>query len=119
MKTQFAAATAVLLGASLITAPGAFATPGDTVEYTVTSDAPLKFVSYYDAAGTLVTVADQPAPWSVSFTSKDASSSAAFSVSANPTGQKTTCTITVNGSVKDTQTKTGSGDANTVTCITG
>ncbi|OJZ73563.1 hypothetical protein BRW65_13110 [Mycobacterium paraffinicum] len=116
MKTQFAAASAVLVLASLITAPGAVAAPGDAVVYTVTSDAPLAAVSYIDATGTLQMVTNQPVPWSISFTSKDASPAAVLTVAANPTGQKTTCTITVNGTVKDAKSTTGTGEAGLAQC---
>jgi hypothetical protein len=117
MTTQLAAASALLVGTSLMIAPGAIAAPGDAVEYTVTSDAPLSVVTYYDATGTLQTLTNQAVPWSVSFISKDASPTALLSVAANPTGQKTTCTITVNGTVKDTKSKTGAGEDNIVQCI--
>jgi hypothetical protein len=74
MKTQFAAASALLvMGASLITAPFAGAALGDAVVNTVTSDAPLGAVSYYDATGTMQILTNQAVPWSVSFTNKDPS----------------------------------------------
>ncbi|WP_142281904.1 MmpS family transport accessory protein [Mycobacterium sp. IEC1808] len=117
MKSLFALALALSVVASLTMAPVAAGAPGDAVVYTVTSDAPLAAVSYYDATGVLQILNNQPVPWSVSFTSKDTSPSAVLSVAANPTGQKTTCTITVNGTVKDTQSKTGAGEANLVQCI--
>ncbi|OBH86044.1 hypothetical protein A5681_16260 [Mycobacterium scrofulaceum] len=97
-------------------APGALAAPGDAVVYTVTSDAPLAAVSYIDATGTLQTLTSQQVPWSISFTSKDSSPTAVLTVAANPTGQKTTCTITVNGTVKDTKSTTGSGEAGLAQC---
>ncbi|WP_156772124.1 MmpS family transport accessory protein [Mycobacterium sp. 1245805.9] len=117
MKARFALAPALSVGVLLTAAPVAAGAPGDVVVYTVTSDAPLAAVSYYDATGVLQVLNNQPVPWSVSFTSKDTSPSAVLSVAANPTGQKTTCTITVNGTVKDTQSKTESGEANLVQCI--
>ncbi|OBI30142.1 hypothetical protein A5709_26190 [Mycobacterium sp. E1386] len=116
MKAQFSAVSALLVSASLMTAPGAVAAPGDAVVYTVTSDAPLAAVSYIDATGQMQIVTNQPVPWSLSFTSKDTSSPAVLTVAANPTGQKTTCTITVNGSVKDTKTTTGTGEAGLAQC---
>lgn len=116
MKTQFTVASAAFLSASLMTAPGALAAPGDAVVYTVTSDAPLAAVSYIDATGTLQTLTNQQVPWSISFTSKDTSSPAVLTVAANPTGQKTTCTITVNGTVKDTKSTTGTGEAGLAQC---
>jgi Mycobacterium membrane protein len=117
-KTQFAAAAALLAGASLITAPDAATAVGDAVVYTVTSDAPLSVVTYYDATGVLQTLTNQPVPWSFSFTNKDASPTSMLVVTANPSGQKTTCTLSVNGTVKDTQSKTGAGEANMVQCST-
>ncbi|WP_102417014.1 MmpS family transport accessory protein [Mycobacterium sp. 4858] len=116
MKTPFAAASAAFVSAALTTAPAAFAAPGDAVVYTVTSDAPLAAVSYIDATGVLQTLTNQPVPWSISFTSKDASPTAVLTVAANPTGQKTTCTITVNGAVKDTKSTTGTGEAGLAQC---
>jgi Mycobacterium membrane protein len=61
---------------------------------------------------------NQPVPWSFSFTNKDASPTSMLVVTANPTGQKTTCTVSVNGTVKDTQSKTGAGEDNMVQCST-
>ncbi len=60
----------------------------------------------------------QPVPWSFSFTNKDASPTSMLVVTANPTGQKTTCMVSVNGTVKDTQSKTGAGEDNMVQCST-
>ncbi|WAC93119.1 MmpS family transport accessory protein [Mycobacterium sp. Aquia_213] len=117
-RTQFAAAAALAVGAALITAPASVAAVGDAVVYTVTSDAPLAVVSYYDATGVLQRVTNQPVPWSLSFTNKDASPTSLLVVTANPTGQKTTCTVSVNGTVKDTQSKTGAGEDNMVQCST-
>jgi hypothetical protein len=118
-RTQFAAAGALLaLGTSLTSAPSAVAAVGDAVVYTVTSDAPLAGVSYYDATGTLQVLNNQPAPWSMSITNKDASPTSMLVVSAVPTGQKTTCTLSVNGVVKDTQSSTGAGDKSSVQCST-
>jgi MmpS family membrane protein len=117
-RTQFAAAAALVVGASLITAPGAVAAVGDAVAYTVTSDAPLAVVTYYDATGVMQRLTNQPVPWSFSFTNKDASTTSMLVVTANPTGQKTTCTVSVNGTVKDTQSKTGAGEDNMVQCST-
>ena len=51
MIMRFAAATALLMGASLTTATAAAADPGDTVTYTVSSDGPLVSVSYYGVSG--------------------------------------------------------------------
>jgi len=116
MKTQLAGASALLVGASLVTAPGAVANPGDAVTYTVTSDAPLAGISYYDATGALQVLANQPAPWTMSFTSKDASPTAVLVVSAVPTGTQTTCTLSIGGTVKDTKSSTGSGEKSQVSC---
>jgi Mycobacterium membrane protein len=115
-RTQFAAAAALLAGASLITAPGAQAAPGDAVVYTVTSDAPLAAISYSDATGTTQVLPNQAAPWTLSFTSKDTSATPMLALTAIPTGQQTTCTISVNGTVKDTQSKTGTGEKAQVIC---
>ncbi len=117
MTKKLAVVPALVVAASLTTAPAASASPGDAVVYTVTSDAPLAVVTYYDATGVLQTLTNQPVPWSVSFTNKDSSPTALLSVSANPTGHETTCTISVNGTVKDTKSKTGAGDDNIVQCI--
>jgi MmpS family membrane protein len=117
-RTQFAVAATLVVGASLITAPGTAAAVGDAVAYTVTSDAPLAVVTYYDATGVMQRVTNQPVPWSFSFTNKDASATSMLVVTANPTGQKTTCTVSVNGTVKDTQSKTGAGEDNMVQCST-
>ncbi len=117
-RTQFAAAAALVVGASLIAAPVAAAAVGDSVVYTVTSDAPLAVVTYYDAAGVMQRLTNQPVPWSFSFTNKDASPTSMLVVTANPTGQKTTCTVSVNGTVKDTKSGTGAGEDNMVQCST-
>jgi Mycobacterium membrane protein len=117
-RAQFAGAAALAMGASLITAPAAVAAVGDAVVYTVTSDAPLAVVTYYDAAGVMQRATSQPVPWSFSFINKDASPTSMLVVTANPTGQKTTCTVSVNGTVKDTQSKTGAGEDNMVQCST-
>ncbi|CQD18516.1 putative membrane protein MmpS [Mycobacterium lentiflavum] len=117
-RTRFAAAAALVVGVSLSTAPGAVAAVGDAVVYTVTSDAPLAVVTYYDAAGVMQRLTNQPVPWSFSFTNKDASPTSMFVVTANPTGQKTACTVSVNGTVKDTKSGTGAGEDNMVQCST-
>jgi hypothetical protein len=116
-RTQFAAAAALLVvGASLTIAPCAGAAVGDAVVYTVTSDAPLAAISYADAAGVTQVLPNQPSPWTLSFTSKDSSPSAMFIVTAVPTGKQTSCQISVNGTVKDTKSSTGSGDSAQVIC---
>jgi hypothetical protein len=103
MKTRFAAAAAVLPAAALLlTAPGAEAAVGDTVVYTVTSDGPLASVLYDDATtGQTVTLTDQTAPWSLTFTVKNASQM--LSVTASTKAKSASCQISVNGTVKDTQ----------------
>ena len=106
------------MGASLITAPVAAAALGDSVMYTVTSDAPLAVVTYYDATGVMQRLTSQAVPWSFSFTNKDASPTSMLVVTANPTGQKSTCTVSVNGTVKDTKSGTGAGEDNMVQCST-
>jgi hypothetical protein len=113
-STQYLAG-ALLVGASLATAPGAWAAPGDKVTYTVTSDGPLASVAYSDETGTTQALPSQPSPWSISFTSKDASSGP-LTVAAVPTGQQTTCQISVNGTVKDTKSGTGTGEKGMVQC---
>ncbi|MGB9307820.1 MAG: MmpS family transport accessory protein [Mycobacterium sp.] len=119
-RTQFAAAAALLaVGASLATAPDAGAASGDAVVYTVTSDAPLGAISYGDATGATQVLTNQPSPWSLSFTSKDSSPGAMFVVTAIPTGKQTTCQISVNGTVKDTKSSTGSGESAQVICFVG
>jgi hypothetical protein len=116
-RKQFAAAVAVLfVGASLTTAPGAGAASGDAVVYTVTSDAPLSAISYSDAAGVTQVLPNQPSPWTLSFTSKDSSPGAMLVVTAVPTGKQTSCQISVNGTVKDTKSSTGSGESAQVIC---
>ena len=118
-RTQLLAAGALLaVGTSLTTVPSAVAAVGDAVVYTVTSDAPLAGVSYYDATGTLQVLNNQAAPWSMSITNKDPSPTSMLVVSAVPTGQKTTCTLSVNGTVKDTQSSTGAGEKSSVQCST-
>lgn len=117
-RTQFAAAAAIVVGSSLINVPGAVAAVGDAVVYTVASDAPLAVVTYYDATGVMQRLTNQPVPWSFSFTNKDASPTSMLVVTANPTGQKTTCTVSVNGTVKDTKSGTGAGEDNMVQCST-
>jgi hypothetical protein len=102
MKAQFAVATALSVGTSLITAPGAGAAVGDSVIYTVTSDGPLAKVLYEDATtGQTVTLTDKTAPWSLTFTVENASQM--LSVTASTKGQSASCQISVNGTVKDTQ----------------
>jgi Mycobacterium membrane protein len=116
-RTQFAAAAALLIvGASLTTAPGAGAAVGDAVVYTVTSDAPLSAISYSDATGVTQVLPNQPSPWTLSFTSKDSSPGAMLVVTAVPTGKQTSCQISVNGTVKETKSSTGSGDSAQVIC---
>ena len=39
-------------------------------------------------------------------------------VTARPTGQQTTCTVSVNGTVKDTKSSTGAGENSMVQCST-
>ena len=118
VTTKFAAAGALLVGAALITAPGAHAASGDAVVYTVTSDGPLAAISYSDATGTTQVLPNQTSPWTLSFTSKDTSSTPLLIVTAVPTGKQTTCTISVNGTVKDTKSTTGSGESAQVICNT-
>ncbi len=117
MKIQFAVAAALLAGASLATAPGAGAAVGDTVTYTVTSDGPLAKVLYDDAAtGQSTTLTDQTAPWSLTFTVKNASQ--LLSITASTKGQPASCQISVNGTVKDAKSSTppSGGDAPYVQC---
>jgi hypothetical protein len=116
--TKFAGAGALLVGAALMTGPGAQAASGDAVVYTVTSDGPLAAISWADATGTTQVLPNQTSPWSLSFTSKDTSSTPLLLVSAVPTGKQTTCTISVNGTVKDTKSTTGTGEAAQVICNT-
>jgi hypothetical protein len=111
-----ATAAALLLGAALISVPNAQAAPGDAVVYTVTSDAPLAAISYADAAGTMQSLGNQSSPWTMSFTSKDTSATPALALSAIPTGQQTTCQISINGTVKDKVSGTGTGEKGQVTC---
>jgi hypothetical protein len=105
-RTQFAVAGALLLGASLITAPDAVADPVNTFTYTVSSDAALQDVSYTDAASNLQIVNSSPSPWSLTFT-KPAGVGAALSVGGTTTGQQVSCQISINGSVKDQKSRTG------------
>ena len=91
---------------------------GDAVVYTVTSDAPLAVVTYYDATGVMQRLTSQPVPWSFSFTNKDASPTSMLVVTAVPTGQKTTCQVSVNGTVKDTKSSAGAGENSMVQCST-
>jgi hypothetical protein len=117
MKARFAVAAALSVGASLLTAPGAGAAVGDTVVYTVNSDGPLARVLYDDATtGQTVTLTDQPAPWSLTFTVKNASQM--LSVTASTKGQSSSCQISVNGTVKDTKSSTpgSAGDPPLVQC---
>jgi len=116
MNRTFAVAGALLVGASLIAAPGAQAASGDSVVYTVTSDGPLAAISYADATGTTQALSNQSSPWTLSFTSKDTSATPVLALSAVPTGQSTTCEISVNGTVKDKVSGTGTGEKGQVTC---
>jgi hypothetical protein len=70
MMTRFAAAAALLLAASLMTATASGAEPGDTVTYNVDADGPLMLVSYHDEMDNLQQLTNQLAPWSTSFTSE-------------------------------------------------
>jgi hypothetical protein len=107
IRTRFAAASALLVGASLITAPGA-AAAGDTVVYTVTSDAPLSDVSYTDGDSNLQIVSNTPSPWSVTFTVvPQPGKTQLLSVTGNTTGKQASCQISINGSVKNEQSNTG------------
>jgi hypothetical protein len=117
MGSRQIAAGALLVGASLMAAPGAWAAPGDKVTYTVTSDGPLASVAYTDEAGTTQALPNQPSPWTISFTNKDPSGGL-LTVAAVPTGQQTTCQISVNGTVKDTKSSTGTGEKGMVQCYT-
>jgi len=117
-RTQFAVGAALLVGALLVTAPGAGAAPGAAIVYTVTSDAPLASVVYSDATGATQKLTNQPAPWSVSFASQDPDPNATLTLVARPTGQQTTCTISVNGTVKETKSSTGAGEDHMVMCGT-
>ncbi len=107
IRTQFAAASALLAGAALITAPGA-AAAGDSVVYTVTSDGPLSDVSYFDADSNLQIVTNPPTPWSVTFTVvPQTGKTQMLTVTGNTTGTKASCQISINGSVKDQQSNSG------------
>jgi hypothetical protein len=117
-RTQFAVGAALPVGALLVTAPGAGAAPGAASVYTVTSDAPLTAVAYSDATGATQKLTNQPAPWTISFTSQDPDPNATLVLTARPTGQQTTCTISVNGTVNDTKSSTGAGDDHMVMCGT-
>ncbi|MFZ0905210.1 MAG: MmpS family transport accessory protein [Mycobacterium sp.] len=105
MTARFATATGLLVGASLTTAAAAAADPGDTVTYTVSSDAPLVSVSYYDEMDNMRQVADQPASWSTTFTSE--ATSGLFAVDAQTTGEEVHCQITINGEVRDQKSAVG------------
>lgn len=118
VRKLFTAVAALGLGASLVIAPGAVAAVGDAIVYTVTSDAPIAGLSYYDATGTMQVLSNQPVPWSLSFTNKDASPTSMLVVTATPTGHQTTCTVSVNGTVKDTKASTGAGENSMVQCST-
>lgn len=105
MITRFAAATALLVGASLTTATVAVANPGDTVTYTVNSDGPLVLVSYYDEMDNLRQVTDQPANWSTTFTSE--ATNGLFGVDAQTSGEEVSCQIAINGEVRDQKSAVG------------
>ncbi len=86
------------MAASLIAAPEAIARPGDTVTYTVNSDAPLKSVEYSDATGQIQVLRDAPANWSTSFTSSTPTPSL-YVVAAQTSGTQASCEIMINGNV--------------------
>jgi hypothetical protein len=105
MTARFATATGLLVGASLTTAAGAVADPGDTVTYTVTSDGPLVSVSFYDEMDNMRQVIDQPANWSITFTSE--ATSGLFAVDAQTSGKAVYCQVTINGQVRDQKSAVG------------
>ncbi|MCV7411360.1 hypothetical protein AWC05_09470 [Mycobacterium florentinum] len=107
-------AATLSVGASLLTSPGAGAAVGDTVAYTVTSDDPLLRVVYDDpTTGQQVILTNPTAPWSFTFTVKNASQM--LSVTASTKGKPASCQLSVNGTVKDTQT--GKLDTDGVTLV--
>ena len=109
MKTRFAAASTLLVvGAALITAPGAGADPVDTYVYTVSSDGQLTSVSYLDANNNLQILDNQTSPWSLTFTRSQGTPGLA-DVTGFTTGSQVSCQISVNGSVK--AEKSGAGKA--------
>lgn len=96
-------AAALSVGASLLTAPGAGAAVGDTVVYTVTSDDPLVRVVYDDpATGQQVILTNPTAPWTLTFAVKNASQ--VLAVTGTSKAKPPSCQLSVNGTVKDTQT---------------
>jgi hypothetical protein len=88
-----------------MSAPPAVADPGDSVTYTVSSDAPLMSVTYYDAMDNMQQLRSQPANWSISFTGK--ATYGLFAVGAQTTGEHVSCQIKINGTVKDQQSAVG------------
>jgi hypothetical protein len=107
MTARFAAATALLAGASLIAAPVAVADPGDTVTYSANSDAPLSLVTYNDGINTMQQLRNQSSHWYLTFTSS--ATHALLALTAQTTGEQVSCEINVNGSVRDQKSTVGRG----------
>jgi len=112
MMTRFTAAAALLVAASLTTAPAAGAEPGDTVTYNVDADGPLPLVSYHDDMDNIQQLTNQPAPWTTSFTG--AATYGLFAVGAKTSGERVSCEIIVNGEVRDQ--KSGNGRHSLADC---
>lgn len=103
MGKHIIAATLVAVGAITLAAP-AHAT-GERITYTVTSNAPLLSVSYFDPINDMTQVHNVDAPWYVSFLGQATYQMASMSAQTN--GTQVACQISVNGTVRDTKTATG------------
>ena len=111
---RFAALSALLGVASVISAPSAGAAVGDPVTYSVSSDGPVSAITYYDEAGTMQIVTNPPVPWSLTYTITDASKSIIV-IGVSATGQKVSCQIMAAGVVRDSES--ASGKDNPASCI--
>jgi len=98
-------ATALIAGAWLAAAPVAGADPGDTVTYSGNSDAPLSVVTYYDAMNNVQQLHNQSSHWYLAFTSM--ATHGQLGLTVQTTGEKVSCEINVNGSVRDQKSTVG------------
>lgn len=96
--------TALLAVGALTLAAPAHAT-GERITYTVTSDAPLMSVNYFNAINDMTQQSNLPAQWSTTFTGQ--ATYQMVSMSAQTTGTQVACQVSVNGQLRDSKTATG------------
>lgn len=101
---RIAVGAAVATSAVLLAAP---ASASSTVVYSIDSDGSLSTVSYFNQFNIQVQLSDVRPPWRMSFDTDE--SSQILIISATTTGQHVSCSIIVDGVVRDEESAEGPG----------